>query len=403
MKKIAVIGAGASGILAALFAQRKGNTVTLFEKQNKIGRKILSTGNGRCNISNRFLDISHYHGSNVKFIMNVFSKFGLNDTIKYFESIGLPVVEENDGRLFPESGQASSVVDLLIYELKLKGVDLRLNRMVEKIKTINNKFKITTAGKEEHVFDSAILSLGSCAHPQLGASYAGYELAASLGHNILDPFPAIVPLSIPQRSIHALQGIKHNCKASVIIKGKTAIESTGELLFTNYGISGPVALNISRIVNQNIINNNPVILIDFFPDTDELTLKNKLKQLWIDGNKSLSFSLTGILKKRIPDMIFKASGIDPEKPVKVLTVNEKTKIIRTFKSFEIIPGKPRSFKEAVIASGGVLVNEINPATMESKIIKNLFITGELLDIDGDSGGYNLQFAWSTGALAGMAQ
>jgi predicted Rossmann fold flavoprotein len=404
MKKIAVIGAGASGIIAALFAAKKGNEVTLFEKQNKIGRKILSTGNGRCNISNKNIDISHYHGHNPNFILNVFSKFTPQETIDFFESLGLPIIEENEGRLFPASMQASNVVDILNYKLNKKMVEITLNRKIEKIIYAKNKFKIVTAGKEENIFDSVILSAGSCAYPELGASNIGYELAGAFGHKIYDPFPAILPINIPLKLLHTLEGIKWNCGARAELNGKTISESAGEILFTKYGISGPAALNISRNVNQHILEKKiPQIIIDFFPELTLEILTEKIKNLWVDPDMNVSFSLTGIIKKRIPEVLLQIADIDPYKQIKNLSEQEKLNIITNFKNLKLNPGNPRSFKEAVVAAGGVDVDEINPATMESRIIKNLYMTGELLDIDGDSGGYNLQFAWSTGALAGMSQ
>ncbi|MFH0975121.1 MAG: NAD(P)/FAD-dependent oxidoreductase [Spirochaetota bacterium] len=404
MKNIAVIGAGASGIIAALFAAKKINKVTLFEKQDRIGRKILSTGNGRCNISNKNIDIANYHGHNTKFVLTVFAKFGLKETVDFFESVGLPLIEENEGRLFPASMQASSVVDILNYELTRNNVDLNLNRKVEKIIPAKDKFRIVTAGREEHVFDSVILSAGSSAYTGLGASDIGYELAGSLGHRIYEPFPAILPVSVPLKILHTLEGVKWICGARVETGGRTVSESAGELLFTKYGISGPCVLNISRAVNQYVLEKkDPQIIIDFFPEMTEQMLADKINKLWVDPDKNVAISLSGIIKKRIPEVLLKTINIDPYNQIKHLSDNEKRAIIKLFKSFTIIPGSPRSFKEAVIAAGGVDVDEINSSTMESVIIKNLFITGELLDIDGDSGGYNLQFAWSTGAIAGMSQ
>jgi predicted Rossmann fold flavoprotein len=404
MKYIAVIGAGASGIMAALFAAKENIRVTLFEKQNRIGRKILSTGNGRCNISNKYTDVSHYYGHNPKFVLNVYSRFGLRETTEFFESIGLPLIEEDEGRLFPASMQASGVVELLNYELGKKEIDIKLNRKIEKIVYVKNKFRVVTAGKEERLFDSVILSAGSCAYTGLGASNIGYELAESLGHKVYQPFPAIIPVNIPLKMLHTLEGVKWDCRVAVELNGKIIYESTGELLFTSFGISGPAALNISRSVNRHITEKNtPDIIIDFFPELTEELLAEKLKNLWNDRDKSISLSLAGIIKKRIPEVLLKIADIDPYMQVKLLSDQDKENIIKIFKYFKVAPGNPRSFKEAVVAAGGVDVNEINPATMESRIIKNLYITGELLDIDGESGGYNLQFAWSTGALAGMSQ
>ncbi len=404
MKSIAVIGGGASGILAAIFAASNKCRVTLFEKQKSIGRKILATGNGRCNLTNRQIDTSHYHGKNPKFTLNIFSRFGLNDTIEFFESAGIPLIEEKDGRMFPESLHAPGIVKILKYELSKRNIDILLNRKIEKIMPEKKGINLITAGREEHVFDSVILSAGSCAYPQLGASRAGYDLASSLGHRIIEPFPAILPLNIIEKEIRRMEGIKRICKIKTGIGGIIRAESTGDLLFTKFGISGTAALDVSRAVNAAAISGgNPKIIIDFFPDMQLHEFLRKIERLFIDRKKESALCLTGILQSRMAEVLLSIAGVNPLMPAGDITENDIKNIAETLKSLKLSAGEPRSFKEAVTAAGGVDVNEINPATMESKIIKNLFITGELLDIDGDSGGYNLQFAWSTGAVAGMAQ
>jgi predicted Rossmann fold flavoprotein len=401
-KKIAIVGGGASGLIAAHFASEKCN-VTLFEKQKKIGRKILVTGNGRCNISNRNILSARYHGHNREFVNSIFNRFGLAETEKFFSSIGIPFIEEDDGKLFPASLQAQIIPKVFEYELVKRGIDIRTNRKIEKIKLENSRFRLITAGLEEEIFDAVILSCGSAAFPGAGASRSGYDLAKSLGHNVYEPFPAILPINIPLKIIHTLQGIKWNCSVSVFYEGKCTSSSNDELLFTSYGISGPASLKISRDVNQHILSSRlPVISIDFFPSLGMAELSNLLENIFADKKRKLSFALLGILKERMPEVILSVIGIDHEKRVGSITEGEKELILRSLKDFRITPGKPRSFEEAVVAAGGVDVNEIDPHSMESKLIKNLFITGELLDIDGDSGGFNLQFAWSTGAIAGLA-
>jgi len=407
-KKVAVVGGGASGLIAAHFASEKCN-VTLFEKQKKIGRKILVTGNGRCNISNRNILRERYHSHNNEFVDSIFNRFGPAETERFFSSIGIPFVEEGDGKLFPASLQASIIPKVFEYELVKRGVNIRIHRKIEKINIENinsahNRFRLITAGFEEEIFDSVILSCGSAAFPGAGASMSGYDLAESLGHNVYEPFPAILPINIPLKSLHTLQGIKLDCSVRVIYKDICTSSSKGELLFTSYGISGPASLNISRDVNKHILSGMiPVISIDFFPSLNHAELGSLLENIFADKNRKLSFALLGILKDRMPEVILSIIGIDHDKRTGVLTENEKELILSTLKDFRITPGKPRSFEEAVIAAGGVDVNEIYSHSMESKLVKNLFITGELLDIDGDSGGFNLQFAWSTGAIAGMAQ
>lgn len=404
MARIAVIGGGASGLIAAYFASEKNNNVILFEKQKKLGSKILITGNGRCNISNMNIHVDKYHGRDPHFALHVFNKFGLDDTINFFKSIGIPTVEEKKGKLFPQSLQALSVVRLLEHELQKKGVEIKLHRRIDKICTHKNQFKLTTAGNEQFIFDSVILSTGSCAYSQVGSSKIGYKLARSLNHTVYEPFPALLPINIPLKKIHRLQGVKWNCFIKASYNNTVLASSKGELLFTRYGISGPVALDISRVVNEMVIQNKyPEIVIDFYPEYSEENLMQLLNKLWHDDNKSVSLSLIGIMKHIMPDVLLEIAGINPESKVRDLSNKYKMLIVKTLKELTLMPGNPGKFNDAVIAAGGIDVNEVNPKTMESKIIKNFFITGEVLDVDGDSGGYNLQFAWSTGAIAGMSQ
>lgn len=402
MKSVAIIGGGASGLMAACFAAERAK-VTVYEKQKMAGRKILATGNGRCNITNRGLNAARYHGKNPSIVQNIFGRFGLDETEAFFESIGLPLVDGKDGKLFPASLQASSVQKLLVYEAQRRGADIVLHRLIDAVIPEGAGITLVTAGHERATFDSVILAAGSCAYPQLGASNSGYELAASLGHTVREPFPAIVPLNAPMKALHRLEGIKWDCGLRAASGETTLAGSTGELLFTKYGISGPASLDISRAVNEEAVSGRQAdIIIDFFPEKSMGDLSSLCSLLWNDPDKTASFSLTGILKEYMAEVILASSGIDPFKLVRDLASSEKDLILKALKTFRITPGKPRSFDEAVVAAGGVDTDEINPATMESRKVKGLHITGELLDIDGDSGGFNLQFAWSTGALAGMS-
>ena len=403
IEKVAVVGGGASGLIAAYFASEKCK-VTIFEKQKKIGRKILVTGNGRCNISNRNISGERYHGHNSGFVDTIFNRFGLAETKEFFSSIGIPFVEEDEGKLFPASLQASIIPKVFEYELVNRGVDIRIHRKIEKIDRESGRFRLITSGQEEDIFDSVILSCGSVAFSGAGASRSGYDLAKSLGHNVYEPFPAILPINIPLKSLHTLQGIKWDCGVHVIYNDICTASSTDELLFTSYGISGPASLKISRDVNSHILSGLiPEISIDFFPLLEMGELGNLLDNIFADKKRKLSFALLGILKERMPEVILSVIGIDHEMRVGSITEDQRKLILRSLKDFRITPGKSRTFEEAVVAAGGVDVNEIDPGRMESKLVKNLFITGELLDIDGDSGGFNLQFAWSTGAIAGIAQ
>ncbi len=399
-RKIAVIGGGASGLISALFAAEK-NSVTLFEKQKKIGRKILVSGNGRCNITNLNISTDKYHTGNIQFIDAVLKKFGLKKTVSFFESIGLPLIEEKNGKLYPASLQSSTVVKIFAYELSRRNVSVELHRKIDSIVKTENGFKLETAGKEIYQFDAVVLAAGSIAYTAAGASMSGYELAASFGHKIIEPFPAILPVNISSKNLHKLEGIKWDCGCRVVLDGKVKASTIGELLFTSYGLSGPAALDISRELNNNLLKGKaPAVEIDFFPYDSVDSLNSKLEIVLSDKGKKTSFSLLSILKERMPDIILDAVKISPEKRNGELSRNEKENLAASLKSFKLTPGKPRDFTDAVVAAGGVSTDEINPETMESKLVKNLYITGELLDVDGDSGGFNLQFAWSSGAIAG---
>jgi predicted Rossmann fold flavoprotein len=375
--------------------------VVLFEKQKKIGRKVLVTGNGRCNIANRNLDAACYHGGNPRFVNNLFARFGLEETIEFFQSIGLPLVEEKNGRLFPASLQASSVVKLFEYELARRGVDVRLHRKVERIEREGGSFRVTTAGREVDRFDAVVLAAGSCAAPPAGGSRDGYGLARDLGHNVRDPFPAILPVNVPLKILHRLQGIKWDCGVRVMRGGSCRAESEGELLFTAYGISGPATLDVSRAVNDPS-GGGCRILVDLFPAFTEDELRELLDNLWDDGLKTLAFSLVGVVRGIMSEVIPRMAGLDPETRVRDLTREDKTRLLKTLKGLDLEPGKTRGFNEAVVAAGGVDVKEVDPSTMASHLVDGLYLTGEILDIDGVSGGYNLQFAWSSGAVAGRS-
>jgi predicted Rossmann fold flavoprotein len=404
VKRVAVIGGGASGLMAACFAAGSGNTVVLFEKQKKIGRKILVSGNGRCNITNSALSAEMYHGKNPMAVNNIFARFGFEDTVAFFRSIGLPLVEEEKGKMFPASLQATAVVRLFEYELKYRGVEVLLHRKINLIERMDEGFRLVTAGREEYFFDSVILSAGSCAYPPAGGSGDGYELARQLKHSVHELFPAILPINIPMKALHRLQGVKWDCAIQVLHDDRVVESSEGELLFTAYGISGPASLDVSRSVNDLVMRKVvPVVNLDLFPGYTEQELLDLLEDIWMDTSKSVGFSLVGILKTPMPEVLLHIAGIDPGRKSGDLSREERRKVAGILKSLSLEPGKPRGFNEAVVAAGGVDMDEIDCTTMESRCVRNLYITGELLDIDGNSGGYNLQFAWSTGAIAGMSQ
>jgi predicted Rossmann fold flavoprotein len=337
-------------------------------------------------------------------VQNLFARYGLDATIHFFESIGIPFVEKKQGKLYPCSLQAQSVVDILEYEMQRSGAILELHRRADNIIAEGNSLAVITAGHEKSLFDSVILAAGSCAWPQLGASDQGYDLARALGHTLIKPFPSILPITIPLKILHRLEGIKWDCEVRARSRGKILGSSTGEVLFTRYGLSGPATLEVSRHVNEKILCHEDVeVLLDLFPEKSEGELFEFLSPLFSDSEKTAAFAFAGILKKRMSDIFLAIAGVDPESTCGSFDEKKIRSLASFFKNVILEPGDVRPFSEAVVVAGGIDTDEVNPATMESKQVKGLFLCGELLDIDGDSGGFNLQFAWSTGALAGMSQ
>jgi hypothetical protein len=390
-------------LTAACFASEGKNRVVLFEKQKKPGRKILASGNGKCNISNTGIDASRYHGHHPDFVRNLFGRFGLEETEAFFLSLGVPFCEENLGRLFPESRHSVSVMDQFKFALKKKGVEQRIHRRVDSVTRRHDSFELTTAGREKERFDRIILATGSCAWPALGGSDSGYRLASSLGLTIREPFPSIVPLNIPLKPLHRLQGIRWECGVRVWQDTSLRAGTVGEVQFTGYGISGPATLDVSRHVNEAVVKSLPVhIELDLFPEYSERELKSLVDTLLSDHDKPVATALNGLLRRGMPEFFLGQMGIDQSTPSGKLRGDQVRTLTGMLKSMKLEPGEPRGFHDAVVAAGGVDVAKIDPVTMEAREIPGLHVAGELLDIDGDSGGFNLQFAWSSGALAGMA-
>ena len=396
---IAIIGAGAAGSMAAIFARRNNKSVILIERNDKIGKKILATGNGRCNLTNVNSNHSKYHGANWKFIDTVLNKFDAKKTMEFFSDLGLVLKEENEGRIFPRNNQAESVVDALSHELVKNNVTIKTNSLVRRI-TKNEDWEITLENGEKINANKLIVTTGGKAAYQFGSSGDGYFWLSKLGHNIVDTYPALVPVETKEKWVSLAQGIKVDGNVSTSIEGKKIFEKTGDILFTHYGISGPAVMAQARVVAPNI-NKNIKIHIDLFPDKSNYEVDEIIRKI-IDssGKKSIKNCLSGAIPNNLSNLILKNLGINPDaKSAEISKINRK-KIADTLKNIELTPLKLRSLKEAQVTSGGVDTKEIDPETMESKIIPNLYLAGEIVDIDGESGGYNLQWAWSSGYLAG---
>ncbi|MBP8083816.1 MAG: aminoacetone oxidase family FAD-binding enzyme [Spirochaetes bacterium] len=398
MIKVGVIGAGASGMLSAVFAAEEC-LVTVFEKNDRPLKKVTASGNGQCNISNQKIETLNYHGDS-DFAMKVISHFGINSVRDYFDDLGIPFAEGKNGKLFPFSFQSSSVVEALLFDAQRKNVCIKTHSRISRIKKIKDKFELMLDNKEVHDFDKIIIASGGCSYPSLGGTSDGYELCSSIGHNVINPFPAVVPVNIPLKKIHRLEGIKWNCALKVISCGKELKRAEGEILFTKYGFSGPVTLDVSRHVNDPDIKNTE-IEVDLFPSVHKKELVGMLQKIFSIRGRSVSAALDGILKKRMGQVFLELGSFDSAREA-FSYLGRCSEICSLLKASRFTAGEPRGFADSVVAAGGVDCSSVNPFTMESKKTRGVHITGELLNVDGDTGGFNLHFAWASGALAGKA-
>lgn len=387
---------------AAIFAARGGAEVTVLEQLPKVGRKILATGNGRCNFTNKDMDDSKYHGTSVKFAHSILNRFGYKDTISFFEDLGLHYIEE-DGRIYPASLQGSSVLDVLRYEMELLGVEEVCGVKVDEIKRDESGFLLKLKGGGVYNGDKIIIATGGKANPGLGSKGSGYGLVKPFGHKIVEPFPSLVQIKLNSPYLKGMAGVRLTGRVSVEKDGELLKEDTGEILFTEYGVSGIPVLQLSRLVGVHLNSaENLILSLDLFPYISKEELLNLLfKRCGLRKEKPLDISFIGLVNKRLINVILKESGITETGMPCFMVTKEQLGIIANIMkkwSFDIIGTK--SWSEAQVTAGGVDVSDIDDRTMESKIVKGLYFAGEVMDVDGDCGGYNLQWAWSTGYLAG---
>ncbi|MEW6684691.1 MAG: NAD(P)/FAD-dependent oxidoreductase [Candidatus Edwardsbacteria bacterium] len=369
-----IVGGGASGMMASITAASRGEKILLLEKQGFLGRKLLASGSGRCNLTNINLDLHCYHGQNaLQFAKTALESFDNQTTIKFFEEMGLRLQVEDEGRVFPSCGESATVVELLKQRLHQLNVNILLHAEVVKIEKKRDFFEVSRRN-EGYRGEKIIISCGGKAAPQLGGRESGYQLAQQLGHRIIPLRASLVPLELVGNWFHKLQGVRVTVEISAWLKGKRIDVKRGELLFTKYGLSGPVALKISRVVSDFYDKKDFELRVNFFPGETKESLKHKIKM-----------GLLGLLPHKLIPTLFDEN---PERLLKNLT------------SLVIKVKKTRPLSEAQVTAGGVDTSEVYSQILESKIVKGLYFTGEILDIDGDSGGYNLQWAWSSGYLAG---
>ena len=395
---IGIIGGGASGMVAALAAaENEAVQVILLERQSRVGRKLQATGNGRCNLTNLHASEGGYHGEEPAFAEFAIGQFDPVKTLDWFQSLGLFTVAEDSGRVYPYSDQANSVLDVLRFALEKPNIDVKLGFEVEKVKKAASGFRVES--KEETIeCDKLIVACGGLAGTKLGGTMSGYKLLRALGHKCTKLRPTLVQLKSGWNGIAALKGVRANCHAAIYHNGQLHGESTGEIQFTEYGISGPVVFEISRDVCQG--TGDWICRLDFLPHMTEEALTRELLRRK-NTNLPVSELLTGILHNRLGRVVTQAVGISGYVPVKQLEEQELEAVSKAVKAFDISLTEPMGMDSAQVTAGGIVTKEFDETTMESRIVPGLYACGEVLDIDGDCGGYNLQWAWSSGRLAGL--
>jgi hypothetical protein len=385
--KIAIIGAGASGLFTAINLAKYNYQIDIYEKNNKVGKKLLATGNGRCNITNETINLSHFHSnSDLSSIKNILNNFNYHKCKQFFQNIGIEFIQGNKTRVYPMSQAASSVVDSLEFAASQEGVKIELNYEIITIEYKNKKFILN----QDLYYDILIIATGSSAMSKLNGTTNGYQFAKQFKHNIIKPFPSLVQLVSDNKNLSMISGVK--------IQG--SIENkTGDILFTKYGISGSVVLDISRDISYKLQHTKSIKLsIDTIPTIS----KNKLidiltKRAITIGEKDINIWLDGLLHKKLARYIIENSNISSTiRYAKFLNKKEILKIVHTIKNLQFNIIDTKGFENCEVSAGGVELSQIDLSTMESKKQKNLFFTGEIIDIDGNCGGYNLHWAWASG-------
>jgi predicted Rossmann fold flavoprotein len=402
---VIVIGAGPAGMMAAGRAAEKGASVLLLEKNRELGRKLLITGKGRCNITQaEFNDteLVKKFGKRGKFLYSAFSKFGPKDVIEFFEKRGLKTKIERGNRVFPKSDQAMDVLKTLKSYLDEKSVVIRTGQKVSDIKVKGNKILEIEIQEGKFSAKNYIFAVGGKVVPETGSTGDGYAWSESLGHKINNPSPALVPIKIKEAWPKELQGLGlKNVEVHAIQNGKKQLPRFGEMIFTHFGVSGPIILDMSKEVGKLLSNEEIKLSIDLKPALDEKKLDERIQRDFSKVlNKQFKNALDELLPQKMIPVIIKLSGIDPEKPVNVVTKEERKSLVKLLKNLEMTVESLMGFDHAIVTTGGVEISEIDSSTMKSKIVDNLFFAGEIIDLDGPTGGYNLQLCWSTGFLAG---
>lgn len=406
MNKILVVGGGAAGMMAAVTAARNGKKVRLIEKNEKLGKKLFITGKGRCNITNAadIEDLFSAVVSNPKFLYSSFYSMTNDQVIDFFEELGVKTKVERGGRVFPESDHSSDVIRALEQEMKRLGVEIRLRTEAEEILAEDGRVTGVrlSSGKELHA-DAVIIATGGISYPSTGSTGDGYRFARECGHKVTDLSPALVPMEVKEWYARELMGLSlRNVEIRITDGKKKLYEEFGEMLFTHYGVTGPVILSASSIVGKKLKEHPLTLHIDLKPAlTEEQLDKRMLREFEANHNRQFKNAVDSLFPSKLKPVIVELSGIQEDKKVNEVTKEERLHFVRLIKDFSMTLTGMRGYNEAIITKGGVSVKEIDPGTMESKLVNGLYFAGEVLDLDAVTGGYNLQIAWSTGYLAGL--
>lgn len=410
MSKVLIIGGGAAGMMAAVFAAKNGNKVEIFEKNEKLGKKLFITGKGRCNITNaaELEDFFPAVTSNPKFLYSAFYSFTNEQVISFFEELGVRTKVERGGRVFPVSDHSSDVIQALKKEMERLEVKINLNAEVKELRIEKRPSGETVTGillasGKKISGDAVIVATGGISYPSTGSTGDGYRFARKCGHKVSELSPSLVPMEVKEWYAGELMGLSlRNIEIRITDGKKKLYQEFGEMLFTHYGVTGPVILSASSIVGKKLKDKELTIHIDLKPAlTEEQLDKRVLREFEANHNRQFKNAVDSLFPSKLRPVIVELSGISEEKKVHEITKEERLRFVRLIKDFTMTLTGLRGYNEAIITKGGVSVKEIDPGTMESKLVKGLYFAGEVLDLDAVTGGYNLQIAWSTGYLAGI--
>ncbi|MBE6072433.1 MAG: NAD(P)/FAD-dependent oxidoreductase [Clostridium butyricum] len=403
-----IVGGGASGVMAAIVAKDFGLDVAIIEGNDRICKKVLATGNGRCNISNNTISspFDTFHSENDRFYLDTLNRFTIEDTKSLFLSLGLPFTELENGKMYPQSLQASSVIDIFRISIEERQIPIYSNCKVNNISK-NKNFTISTNNEDFKNFscNKLILSCGGKVAPKTGSDGSGYKLAKSFGHTIIEPIPGIVQLKLDYPYLKSLAGIKFDGSVSIFIDDKLVRRECGEVLFTDYGISGPPIMQLSYYASKALSKHSKVkLVVDMFPNKTKEEIDDFFStHLSIFGYREISSALIGLINKKLIPTLLKDSGIrDIHSPCSNIDWKYINMFIKKLKNWEFNCIDTNGFSNAQVTVGGVNTKEISPTTLESKLVNNLYFCGEIMDVHGDCGGFNLQWAWSSGYTAAQA-